>query len=233
MNDVPREDTGIQGLDKLLGGGVPKRASVLVIGYPGTGKTTLVRQVAYHALSKGERVVFVTTGESPKSVVQQMKARGQDVEKYSGALAFVDAYSWRVGEKAGENVLSSITRLDELLILVQNAMQKGEGGVLVLDSLTDLLLHNEEKSVYKFVQLVTGKAAENGYTSFFVLEDGVHPSQVITTLEYITSGTIELRIEGEKRMLRIKRMMDTVHPLSWIPFRLEKGVDVEVGAFFQ
>ncbi len=233
MNEVKRKSTGVPGLDKLLQGGVPENSAVLVIGFPGTGKTTLVRQVAYHTLTKGENVVFVTTTESPESIKAQMKARGFDISRYSERLTFIDAYSWRIGAKQGENVLSSVTRLDELLILIQEAFKKGERGVLVIDSLSDLLLHNEERSVYKFVQLVTAKAAENNYTSFFVLEEGIHSPQVITTLEYLTNGTIEMKLEEEKRMLRIKRMTDTVHPLAWIPFTLSKGVDVEVGAFFQ
>ncbi|MBO3802960.1 MAG: hypothetical protein JTT11_03670, partial [Candidatus Brockarchaeota archaeon] len=39
--------TGIDGLDKILGGGIPRGRCVLVIGGPGTGKTTLCLQFLY------------------------------------------------------------------------------------------------------------------------------------------------------------------------------------------
>ncbi len=229
-----REETGVRGLDKRMQGGVPSGHSVLVSGSVGAGKTTFARQFAYQGLIKGEQVLYVTTTELPDRVVEQMTARGMDVSKYSDSLTFIDAYSWRTGAKKGNRVLSSITRLNELLILVQEALEDAPGpGRLVIDSVSDLLLHNEESSVFKFLQLALGKASEKRYTSLVVVEAGIHSQQVLNTLEYLTDGTIEMKIEGEKRFLRIKRMMDTVHPLTWVEYTIKQKMTLGVEEFFE
>jgi KaiC/GvpD/RAD55 family RecA-like ATPase len=43
--------TGIPGLDELLNGGIPESRVVLVIGGPGSGKTTLASQFLYKGIS--------------------------------------------------------------------------------------------------------------------------------------------------------------------------------------
>ena len=51
---------GIPGLDTVLQGGLFRGASCLIIGKPGTGKTTLGSQVAYQRAKDGEVAIFLT-----------------------------------------------------------------------------------------------------------------------------------------------------------------------------
>ena len=53
-------ETGIPYLDAILGGGLPRGAVVMVVGAPGTGKTTLAQQMAFHAASRGAATVYLT-----------------------------------------------------------------------------------------------------------------------------------------------------------------------------
>jgi circadian clock protein KaiC len=52
--------TGVPGLDVILGGGLPAGRTALVAGLPGSGKTTLGNQLAFHQASTGARVVVAT-----------------------------------------------------------------------------------------------------------------------------------------------------------------------------
>jgi circadian clock protein KaiC len=40
--------SGIDGLDRLVGGGFPKGSLIVIAGKPGTGKTILSAQFLYH-----------------------------------------------------------------------------------------------------------------------------------------------------------------------------------------
>jgi DNA repair protein RadA/Sms len=58
-----RIGSGIGELDRVLGGGIMKRSTVLVGGEPGIGKSTLLLQIAAAALTKG-RILYVSGEES-------------------------------------------------------------------------------------------------------------------------------------------------------------------------
>lgn len=45
--------TGVPGLDKLLGGGIPEFSFNLIAGVPGSGKTTLAHQMMFAMASSG------------------------------------------------------------------------------------------------------------------------------------------------------------------------------------
>lgn len=55
-----RVETGIPGLDAVMRGGLLRGASCLVVGEPGTGKTTLGNQIAYHVAANDGVAIFVT-----------------------------------------------------------------------------------------------------------------------------------------------------------------------------
>jgi circadian clock protein KaiC len=52
--------TGIPNLDRVLGGGIPRKATVMVLGAPGTGKTILAQQLAFALAERGERILYLT-----------------------------------------------------------------------------------------------------------------------------------------------------------------------------
>src|SRR5215212_8901287 len=60
MATPPRLETGIPGLDAVLGGGLPAGRTSLIAGQPGTGKTTFGNQLAYHHAAAGGRAVVAT-----------------------------------------------------------------------------------------------------------------------------------------------------------------------------
>jgi len=74
--------SGVPGIDKVLNGGLPKGASVIVEGAPGTGKTTLGVQFLYHgAVDCGEPGIYVTFEEFPQQIYQDMLSFGWDLRE--------------------------------------------------------------------------------------------------------------------------------------------------------
>jgi len=55
-------------VDRVLGGGWVVGAAVLLAGEPGIGKSTLLLQLAQHAVAAGRRVLYVAGEESPAQV---------------------------------------------------------------------------------------------------------------------------------------------------------------------
>ncbi|BAH75609.1 DNA repair protein RadA [Solidesulfovibrio magneticus] len=78
LGDHPGADfkpfpTGIDGLDRVLGGGLTPGGAVLLGGEPGIGKSTLLLQLAGLAAAAGRRVVYVSGEES----LPQLKSRAE------------------------------------------------------------------------------------------------------------------------------------------------------------
>jgi circadian clock protein KaiC len=71
-----RIETGIAGLDDILGGGLPQGHLYLIEGDPGTGKTTLALQFLLAGIRQGESVIYVTLSESRKELEEVARSHG-------------------------------------------------------------------------------------------------------------------------------------------------------------
>ncbi len=76
MNSSQRIQTGIEGLDDILGGGLPQGHLYLVEGDPGTGKTTLALQFLLEGIAQGESVIYVTLSESRRELEEVIRSHG-------------------------------------------------------------------------------------------------------------------------------------------------------------
>ncbi len=74
-SDVDRQPTGIDELDRVLGGGIVAGGVVLIGGDPGIGKSTLLLQ-ALDALSRHMKVLYVTGEESGAQVALRSRRLG-------------------------------------------------------------------------------------------------------------------------------------------------------------
>lgn len=68
---INRLQTGVRGLDEILGGGLPEYSFNIIAGSPGSGKTTLAHQVMF-ALATAQRpaLYFTVLGEPPLKMLR-------------------------------------------------------------------------------------------------------------------------------------------------------------------
>lgn len=81
-DDAPRQPLGIDSLDPLLGGGLPRGNSLLVQGAPGTGKTILGMQFLYEGATRwNEPGLLVLFEEQPSRIYRDARVLGWDFER--------------------------------------------------------------------------------------------------------------------------------------------------------
>jgi circadian clock protein KaiC len=77
---LPRQDSGVAGLDALMGGGIPAGDAMLVSGPSGSGKTILASQFIAAGGVSGENGVIAVFEEHPAEYLRRAKSLGIDLE---------------------------------------------------------------------------------------------------------------------------------------------------------
>ncbi len=77
---LQRMRTGVEGLDDILGGGLPPNRLYLIEGDPGTGKTTLALQFLLEGVRLGEPGLYVTLSETKDELEQVARSHGWSLD---------------------------------------------------------------------------------------------------------------------------------------------------------
>jgi DNA repair protein RadA/Sms len=122
--DLPRLATGIGEVDRVLGGGLPAGAAVLLGGEPGIGKSTLLAQIA-GAVAAQVPALYVTAEEG----LTQVRARLRRVGALAAALSLAaggDARQISARIATGEHRLVVV---DSVQLLSLDGVDGEPGGV--------------------------------------------------------------------------------------------------------
>jgi circadian clock protein KaiC len=93
VKEAERVPTGVDSLDALLRGGLPRHTVNLVSGPPGSGRSLLCMHFVYYGVEKhDEPGLYITLEENRQSVVKAMKSFGMRPELYEeeGDLTLAD-----------------------------------------------------------------------------------------------------------------------------------------------
>jgi DNA repair protein RadA/Sms len=105
---APRQSSGIDELDRVLGGGIVPGSAVLLGGEPGIGKSTLLLQAAARFAAHGP-VLYVTGEES----AQQVRMRGERIDALHAGLQLA------AGTEL-EGILATAAKLKPGLLIVDS-----------------------------------------------------------------------------------------------------------------
>lgn len=88
---IHRLTTGVPGLDEVLGGGLPELSFNLIVGGPGSGKTTLAQQLAFtNATLERPALFFTILGEPPLKMLRYQQLYSFfDAAKVGTSIRFV------------------------------------------------------------------------------------------------------------------------------------------------
>jgi len=115
--------SGVPGLDQLLGGGVERGSSTLILGPAGTGKSLLTLQYAVASIARGEKAALFVFDEELGLLFERTKAFGIDLDglRQQGNLLIeqVDAAELSPGEFTAR-VREHVTRNDVRTVVIDS-----------------------------------------------------------------------------------------------------------------
>lgn len=197
--------TGVPGFDALLGGGIPSRQSLLITGQPGTGKTVLASQIAFHHAARGTPVVLATTtSESQAKLLEDLAGFSFFSRQRLGEeLFFLSIYAWlKKGPREAREVLLHTIRERKARLLVVDGLR----------SVRDLW-QDEAKLREFFYELSVGLATVD-CTALFITEYPL--SKLIdfpesTTVDGIVSLTFDESSGGRVRRAEVVKLRGMQH----------------------
>lgn len=135
---VPRIETGIGELDRVLGGGLVPGSVVLVGGDPGIGKSTLMLQAASR-ISAARTVLYVSSEESAEQIamradrlgVSSRRAAGETGEAGSGLYVLADTNLARIVEQV-RRVSPSVLVIDSVQMVYKGDIEASPGSAAQL-----------------------------------------------------------------------------------------------------
>jgi KaiC domain protein len=226
-SDIDRLDIGIDGLDEMVLGGVPKRSLMVTIGSAGTGKTTFGLQFLNRALENGEKAVYITLEESRERIFDTAEEKGWEFRRYAAEdrLAVIDLDPVEMANSLA-NIQSDLPRL-----VADFGAER-----LVLDSVSLLEMmydHPSERrsQVFDFARalkdagvttLLTSEAKEdNPYTSRHGLVE--YLADAVFVLQYVRPSDFR-----ETRLaIEIQKIRDANHSRETKPYELTSdGISV-------
>ncbi len=220
-NQVRLTNLGIQGLEFVLGGGLPEDSVYVLSGVPGTYYTTFAQQAIYSHLVKKGKVVYYTSETASTEIQQDMELYGWNVGNYvdNGSLVFA-----RPLPPALQASVGPMPRAPNEQFI--NLTSSGLGG-LTKDFLSRVkearwsvlnisyLMNQYSPQVITDLMLYWVSAVHTyGGVHFVLLLEGAHDEKQVTFLKNIADGVFNFKFaegfgqsEGEVEVQKLRRVM--------------------------
>lgn len=205
--------TGVPNLDAVLGGGIQRRALGMVLGPPGSGKTVLCQQIAFHVARAGGQVLYLT-GQSEmheKLVRHQRVMAFFDPALVGAGIQFVNLSDLlREGVPAAEDAVVAAARAQRAALVVVD----GYAGMRRMPA--------DPAAASSFVYSLGAKLSLLGVTTLFAVEaDPIDRERygeltvcdVVLALRNVQQGTWDRRI---LQVLKVRgaASLNGIHPFT-------------------
>ena len=123
--DDARTESGIDELDRVLGGGIVPGSLVLIGGAPGIGKSTIVMQMADQLGRNGTKVLYVSGEESER----QIKMRGERLGVEAGNLFLLPETNLQAILAETEKLRPDFVIVDSIQTVFSDRIESAPGSV--------------------------------------------------------------------------------------------------------
>ena len=199
------DPTGIEELDKILGGGLPRPSTIGLVGPLSSGKSTLARQIAANMLKMGSAVTYYSVDQSGDEMRQALEAIGMDTKGYEeqNSLCFIDVFRRGVERmknsytkfEPGSSVLASGLQFSDLIEMGRDFTLKNikRRHLVLMDSITPLFLTSDSKEVFHFCQVLKYATRFVNAIGIAIHHTGVLEEKTENALFGFADGVMEMR----------------------------------------
>lgn len=226
----PKSPSGLEGLDEITEGGLPKGRPTLVCGGAGCGKTLFGVQFLIKGITDyGENGVFMSFEEPSADLALNVKSLGFDLDKLCADKKLVVDH---VRVERSEIEEAGDYDLDGLFVRLAYAIDKVKAQRVVLDTIESLFSGLDNQAILRAeLRRLFGWLKDKGVTAIITGERGEATLTRQGLEEYVSDCVIILdhRVidQVSTRRLRIVKYRGSTHGTNEYPFLIdEDGISV-------
>jgi circadian clock protein KaiC len=202
MNTAKRLSTGIQGLDQVLQGGLIEGRAYLVRGGPGAGKTTLGLHFLVEGARQGEKVLFITLGETEAQIRANAEGLGIDLHGV-GFLDLSPQSEFFTSEEVYDIFSAAEVEREPTMEKIINAVEQHRPRRVFIDSMTQFRYLATDAFQYRKQALSFFRfLAEKGATVLFTSEGSAEAPD--EDLQFLADGVINIETDN-LRTVRVSK----------------------------
>jgi circadian clock protein KaiC len=235
---LDRVSTGVQGLDQIIQGGLPKNSTTLISGPPGGGKSIFCFQFLYEGVKKGEKCLFLTLDKKPEGLILQARQLGLDfqnaIENNLIKFEFLNISKKLVYERMVNEILSgdyqrivldSITPLSEMPIVIRPSEEHNLDSSMVNfeDYPDDTSLPKRRLHLRFIMSTLESTNSTSVITSELPLGSSLLSRDGIS--EFLADAVLTLSYDNtmDRRKLSVVKMRNTKHTLKPHDIKIDFG----------
>ena len=207
--DTEIASTGIEGLDDVLRGGLPRDRLYLIQGDPGSGKTTMGLQFLLEGRRRGEVGMYITLSETREEIEAVARSHGWSLEGLH-LLEMTAAEQQLSLEEENTLFEPSEVELRELMQRLLSQIERANPARVVLDSLSEMRLVSQTALRYRR-QVLTLKQFFAGRRCTVLMLDDRTTDDDDRQLQSLAHGVLSLESRileygNERRRLRVVKL---------------------------
>lgn len=209
---------------------LPERASYMIIGETGSGKTAFLTKLIDFYLRNRRTCIYVACDQFPSDARSQMSTFVTDLvgAEERGLFKMVDCHSCMAGVPSSEKYhVDRAGDLTSMGIIVSQALKDSlTEAKIVVESATHMFTYCPGADVVKFLMGTAAKVKARGAGFFFSLGEGAIDLAIQKKLEQMVDGLILMRKREEGgeivREFRIAKMRGTRTYERWLKYYIGK-----------
>lgn len=211
--------TGIEGLDRILCGGLPRNRLYLVQGDPGVGKTTLALQFLLEGVRENEKALYIALSETKDEIVAVALSHRWNLEALD--VFELSALEQQLAQTKQNTLFHpSEVELSKTAKTLLDEIERVQPARLVIDSLSELRLLSENPLRYRRQMLALKQFLAPRKCTTLLLDDRAGLDDSELQVQSIAHGVITLE----------KRLMDYGAPRRTITVDKLRGVRFHEGS---
>jgi KaiC/GvpD/RAD55 family RecA-like ATPase len=236
--------TGIYGLDEMVGGGFPKNRIILILGGPGAGKTILASQFLYKGITEfNENAIIVSLDEGKDHFYSEMMNFGWDFQKAEeeSKFGFIDAtrlsrvamLKEKMMPEESHSLRGKQLPIDKLVEQLQEKIKEIDAKRVVMDTLASLFYRFLDPIERRTASVDLIEALSDLSTTTLVTTELAHLGleRKLLDEEFLVHGVIMMQTlfsgGSTVRALQVEKMRGVSVNSNLVPYTIDRnGLEV-------